>query len=150
MTDPKPQTTQINLSRKVFTDKSTIGELYVSGVFFCHTLELSCRRGDEKGLRAIPAGTYRLNLDPSPKYGKLMWEIFGVPGRSGILIHPANRPEELDGCIAPGVYDPNLPDWVYSSTATYRRLCERLNEFKNQQLWISLVGGLRSEPESLT
>lgn len=139
----------IVLKRHIYTDKSTIGTLYLDGCAFCDTLELSCRRGDEKGLLAIKPGKYLIKPDPSPRYGKMMWEIFGVPKadgkgfRTGILIHPANKPEQLDGCIAPGVYSPKFPNWISMSRVTYGRLVERLNALQNrfQELYISIDGG---------
>lgn len=49
----------------------------------------------------IPAGTYQVVLKPFPKHGKC-YEVCDVPGRTAILIHPANWTEQLLGCIALG------------------------------------------------
>lgn len=130
----------LTLNRKFFSDISTIGDLYLQGDFFSHTIELSCRRGDEKGLLAIPAGRYRVDILPSAKYGKLMPRLLNVPGREGILIHPANRAQELDGCIAPGVYNSASPDWVSSSRKTFENLFEKLSQIVGEK-FITITGG---------
>lgn len=50
----------------------------------------------------IPEGEYKLELF-SGTHWKDVIEVTAVPGRYSILIHPANRPIELAGCIAPGM-----------------------------------------------
>lgn len=49
----------------------------------------------------ITAGTYSCEWRESPKYG-WCYEVTNVPGRSHILIHPANWEHQLLGCIALG------------------------------------------------
>lgn len=49
----------------------------------------------------IPAGTYEVKKTPHPIHG-LCYEVQNVPGRSAILIHPANWFFQLLGCIALG------------------------------------------------
>lgn len=125
----------IPLHRQIFSPKSTIAKLIIPDEgAFCSTIELSTFVPDEKGLLAIRPGTYDLRLDPSPRFGKPMWEIFGVPRedghgfRSGLLFHSANAASELDGCVAPGRYAPNVPDWIGGSRETYDRLFKRFTE----------------------
>lgn len=59
----------------------------------------------------IPEGVYKLDPYVSPKFGKC-WIIHGGSvskfkdpsyTRYGILLHPANTVDELEGCIAPGM-----------------------------------------------
>jgi hypothetical protein len=50
----------------------------------------------------IPAGTYACTLSWSPRFGRPLYHIAPVPGRSGIRIHPANLVSQLQGCIALG------------------------------------------------
>ena len=50
----------------------------------------------------IPEGLYRCARITSPRFGET-FEVTGVPGRSHILFHAANRASELEGCIAPGM-----------------------------------------------
>ena len=66
----------------------------------CYTIELPWRN-NELNRSCIPEGTYVLKRRYSPKF---RWhiEVKDVPGRSYILIHPANHAaRELKGCIAP-------------------------------------------------
>lgn len=43
------------------------------------------------------------DIQVSPNYGDLRLMLNNVPGRSGIEVHSANTPDELLGCIAPGL-----------------------------------------------
>lgn len=131
-------------NRYIFTNRSTISNLYYRGDPFSQTIELSCRRGDEKGLLAIPAGRYQVVLTPSPRFKKIMPRLVNVPAREGILIHPANLAEELDGCIAPGVYDEKIPDFVGSSRATSEKLFALLLK-ETEPIFITITGGLKQE-----
>lgn len=66
----------------------------------CYTIELPWRN-NEVNRSCIPEGTYVLKRRYSTKF-RWHLEIKDVPGRSYILIHPANHAaRELKGCIAP-------------------------------------------------
>lgn len=88
----------------------TLGQLFVDQVKFCETLEDAVREVpgvpvDEwkvPGKTAIPAGTYRVTLAPSPRFKKMMIRLLDVPGFDGILIHGANTEGDVDGCIGVG------------------------------------------------
>lgn len=92
----------LRVIRKTFTDKSTIGDLYLGDDLFCVTLERSCRDTGEEPL-AIPAGRYEITLYDSPHFQRKLPLLNGVLGREYIEIHPANFPEQLKGCIAVGM-----------------------------------------------
>lgn len=69
----------------------------------------------------IPAGVYQSNWEPSPRLNRETYRLVAVPGRSGILIHPANFAEELLGCIALGWQRGELdgkPALLHSRAAT--------------------------------
>lgn len=133
------------LSRKIFTDKSTIGDLYFDNEFFCSTLELSCRRVNPHGHLAIPPGHYRVVLDYSPKFKRNMPRLINVPGREGILIHWANFPEDLEGCIGVGVHTPEMAaDFIGSSRKTFDQLYEKLQAREKEEIWIAVSGGFRA------
>jgi hypothetical protein len=51
---------------------------------------------------AIPAGTYLLDYNFSPHFGRKMPEVLGVPNFSGIRIHWGNDEYDTDGCILVG------------------------------------------------
>tara|TARA_R100000654_G_scaffold17445_2_gene36488 strand:+ start:1717 stop:2151 length:435 start_codon:yes stop_codon:yes gene_type:complete len=90
--------------RDQFTDKSTIGKLYVNGDFYGHTLELSWQ-DNKKNVSCIPKGVYDVskrhpNKSASYKYEHLLIE--NVPNRNYILFHIGNYPKDTNGCILLG------------------------------------------------
>ena len=105
---------KIKLIREVFTDKSTIGSLYLNDVFFCYTLEDKDRGLDQSqsvftiqakklfGITAIPYGKYPLIVNKSPKFGRLLPRLQGIKGFDGVLIHRGNSAEHSHGCILVG------------------------------------------------
>ena len=116
------------IKRLVFSEKSTIAELWTNGILFCNTLE-----NKDRGLHqwmslaeiasikvmketAIPRGYYHCKMTMSPRFGKIMPEILNVPGFSGARMHSGNKAEDTDGCPLFGDYNPKKPDWVSNST----------------------------------
>lgn len=92
----------------------TIGQLYVDGAYFCDTLE-DTDRGLHSGMSAdavkerkvsgrtaIPEGTYKVTVARSPRFGRDLPKLHGVPGFSGILIHAGNSHTDTSGCILVG------------------------------------------------
>lgn len=57
----------------------------------------------ESAEHKIAKGTYIINHCYSPTFDRNLW-LVNVPNRSGIRIHPANRGNELLGCIALGLF----------------------------------------------
>lgn len=47
---------------------------------------------------AIPAGRYRVTIDMSTRFKRMMLHILDVPGFDGIRIHSGNTAEDTDGC----------------------------------------------------
>lgn len=81
--------------RKRITDKDElISDWFINGNKLCVGLE--------NALKAIPAGSYVATRSYSPKFKDYYYELANVPNRKEILIHPANAPHELQGCLAPG------------------------------------------------
>lgn len=95
---------KLMLKRTIFTDRSTIGTLYIDGNFFCYTLEDVVRPVKIKKETAIPAGNYRLEVTYSPKYKRPMIEVMDIPGFKGIRIHSGNTRKDTEGCILLGKY----------------------------------------------
>lgn len=76
------------------------GVLWINGNPMFKTIELPWRQNAPR-VSCIPEGVYGLRKRFSRRFD-WHFEITGVPGRSAILIHPANNAEiELKGCIAP-------------------------------------------------
>jgi len=100
----------LELIRKEFTDKSTIGELYINGKFFCYTLEdkdrglcssdslLVIKAKKIFGETAIPYGTYEVKLTMSNKFKRLLPILLSVKGYEGVRIHRGNTAEHTHGC----------------------------------------------------
>lgn len=90
----------LTLVRTEATADRTLGQLLVNGEHFCHVLEDTLRPRGVKvaGVTAIPAGLYRVTLEKSPKFKRIMPTIKGVPNFEGVRIHGGNRPEDTEGC----------------------------------------------------
>jgi hypothetical protein len=114
------------LKRTIFTEISTIGELWIGDQFECYTLEDVVREPEVKIPKetAIPYGTYEVVLDWSDRHRCLMFHIIGVRGFEGIRFDIANKPEEIEGCIAVG--HTKGQDAVYHSTLALKILSEKL------------------------
>ena len=57
------------------------------------------------------------------------WEVCDVPGRTYIMMHPANWPDDVEGCIGPGREYKVLEgrNGVTRSRATFAQLMGRLD-----------------------
>ena len=114
----------IRVERRWPKAKYTIGRFYVDGKLICNSLE-----DTDRGLlssmslnyikikkvqdeTAIPKGTYEVDMSTvSPKfksrswakkYGGIVPRLKGVPGFSGVLIHPGTDQNSTSGCIIVG------------------------------------------------
>ena len=86
--------------KRTYHTKGTNGDMYIDGVFICHCIELPWL-DNQKQRSCIPEGSYVMQKRYSRRFGRHLW-VQDVPGRSMILIHPANHAlKELRGCIAP-------------------------------------------------
>ena len=83
----------------------TIGEMFINGEFKCYTLEDVVRPDGEKiyGETAIPAGSYRVTITHSNRFGRDLPLVNDVPNFSGIRIHPGNTAADTHGCILVGL-----------------------------------------------
>jgi hypothetical protein len=67
---------------------------------------LCIERGDrdnQRNVSNVPAGTYPLILEYSPRFNQNLYELKNVPNRSECKIHSSNHWHQLNGCIAPGL-----------------------------------------------
>jgi hypothetical protein len=90
---------ELILTRTYFPE-GTQGILEWNGKLICYTIELPWLN-NQRRVSCVPEGEYILQKRYSKKFG---WHLHlkNVPGRSLILIHPANNAKkELLGCIAP-------------------------------------------------
>jgi hypothetical protein len=134
----KPMT-EIMLKRLFDNQWCTIGSLSLPG-FMCSTIELPKSSSNGSAIR-IPAGRYSMRLFMSPRWGKEVPLLVGVPGRSLIEIHPSNyaiRPSDgrclLEGCIAPGTNPSSVS--VDDSTHTWNDLMKHIDW--TGEVWITI------------
>ena len=128
---------KLTLNRKFRGSTYTIGDLSINGKFFCNTIEDTVRKlpavcpntpngcsstCKEKiyARTAIPAGTYKVTLQYSPKYKKKMPYLHDVPHFLGILIHSGNTEVDSAGCIIVG--NNVVKGKVLESRATFQKL----------------------------
>ena len=94
---------KLMLIRDSFSSVSTDGILFADGLALCNTLEPAIGKKVKYGKGCcIAPGIYSVDFHYSPKFGKYMLTLCGVRGRSGILIHSGNTPEDSAGCILVG------------------------------------------------
>lgn len=96
---------ELALKRRWLTAASTVGELFIDGVFECFVLEDRFRPAPEakvKGATCIPLGRYRVEISHSPKFNRDLPLLLDVPGFTGVRIHPGNTPADTEGCLLPG------------------------------------------------
>jgi hypothetical protein len=93
---------QLKLVREQYRPGSTIGRMFVDGALECFTLEDGIRTNKVHGETAIPAGTYRVTVEDSPRFKRKYPRLHGVPNFEGVLIHPGNAPADTLGCILVG------------------------------------------------
>ena len=127
----------ITVRRKMFTDKSTIGELSIDGKNFCYTLEDTDRLLENKakvkipGQSAIPRGKYHVQITFSQRFGKYLPILLDVPDFAGVRIHPGNKAEDTEGCILVG--DSFDVDCIYNSRITFNRLFDLIETQLNHK-----------------
>jgi len=102
----KPILSNINLLiiRDTFSEKSTIGKLFINGELFCDTLELPYIN-NERSISCIPAGRYKVRLRTARESATrdyLHLLIQDVPDRDYILFHRGNSAKDTRGCILVG------------------------------------------------
>ena len=98
---------RLHLQRKIFTDRTTIGDLSIDGVFFCHTLEDKDRKLESGGKKipertAVPRGTYLVEITFSNRFKKYLPELKAVPQFTGVRIHAGNNETNTEGCLLVG------------------------------------------------
>ena len=132
----------IQVIRETFTDKSTIGKMYIGGRFFCYTLEDVDRDknkdgdlndiGEQKvyGQTAIPKGVYPVTLTMSNRFKIVMPLLNNVPGFEGIRIHNGNSSEDTHGCLLVG--ESKGKDFIGGSKMAFAKLMDILTKTKEK------------------
>ena len=107
--DIKPNTevkvVNLLIIRETFTDKSTIGNLYLDGEWLCDTLELPWK-DNQRSISCIPDGQYKVRLRTARESATrdyLHLLIQDVPNRDYILVHIGNKSSDSRGCVLVGI-----------------------------------------------
>lgn len=137
---------EITVKRTFKGTSYTIGKLYIDGQYFSDTIEDAVRnlpavcpdtpKGRSCGCKekvyartAIPAGTYRVTMEHSPRFKRNLPYLHDVPHFLGILIHSGNTDADSAGCIIVGRN--TVKGKVLESRATLDRLIARIEEEKD-------------------
>ena len=88
----------LRLQRQPSVESRTHGDLTVDGEWECFTLEDCVRAEKIHGKTAIPAGTYAITLENSPRFGPDTLTVNNVDGFTGVRIHAGNSEKDTEGC----------------------------------------------------
>lgn len=119
---------KIQIKRLHKTDNSTIGELTIDGKFECYTLEDVEREVKIKSETAIPKGTYKVIINQSNRFKRLLPLLLEVKGYEGIRIHSGNSNHDTEGCILVG--RTRSADFIGQSRKAFESLFKKMQESK--------------------
>ena len=112
--------------RDEFTDKSTMGNLYLNGEWLCDTLELPYL-DNQRSISCIPAGEYKVRLrtaEESATRDYLHLLVEDVKDRTYILFHRGNSDKDTRGCVLVGIG--REQDFVKNSTLAMSLLMKEI------------------------
>lgn len=129
---------KLELVRHYLGENYTIGKLSIDSKYFCDTLEDAVRPIKIYGKTAIPFGTYKIILNESPRFGRVLPRLLNVPKFDGVLIHRGNTAEDTAGCILVG--ENRVKGKVINSTPYEIELVKRMREavLKNETIEINI------------
>lgn len=135
----------IRVEREEFTNKSTIGRLFIDGVFQCFTLEDVVRPVKIKGMTAIAAGMYEVVVSFSARFQRALPLLLNVPNFDGVRIHTGNTDADTEGCLLVG--QSKSKDFVGASRAAFAPLFARIQAaLPREKVFIEIVDGARASP----
>jgi hypothetical protein len=111
------------------TSEYTIGCLFINDKFFCNTLEDPIREIKVQDDTAIWAGTYKVILDLSDRFKRIMPHILDVSEFTGVRIHNGRTTKHTSGCILVGDYDER--GTIINSKQRFEYLMKILRKAKN-------------------
>ena len=126
---------KIQIKRLHKTENSTIGEMTIDGKFECYTLEDKERDVKIKSETAIPKGTYKVIINQSNRFKRLMPLLLNVPNFEGVRIHTGNSNHDTEGCILVG--QSRSVDYITKSRKAYEILFAKMKLAKEITLTIS-------------
>lgn len=120
---------KITVKRLHRTELSTIGELSIDGKFECYTLEDKERDVKIKSETAIPKGEYKVIINQSNRFKRLLPLLLNVKNFEGVRIHPGNTNHDTEGCILVGTT--RSKDFIGSSRIAFQRLFKKMQLAKD-------------------
>ena len=127
---------RIEVKRLHKTQNSTIGELTIDGKFECYTLEDTEREFVKiKGETAISKGTYKVIINESNRFKRLLPLLIGVPNFEGVRIHAGNSNHDTEGCILVG--QNRSVDYITKSRKAFDSLFKKMQKAKDITITIS-------------
>jgi hypothetical protein len=135
---------RLKLDRSEYGENSTVGDLYIEGVWEAATLEDYVREGPKvPGETAIPTGEYEVLLTHSPRFKRVLPLLVDVPGFDGVRIHPGNTHNDTEGCLLVGenlIRHDGVP-FLTKSRAAFDRLYDKLRAAaaRGERLWIEVI-----------
>lgn len=92
------------LTRLQLDKDVTLGALDLDGEFQCWTCEDTVRPPGVKVpcQTAIPFGRYKVIVNQSTRFNRLLPLLLDVPNFAGVRIHPGNTAANTEGCILVG------------------------------------------------
>jgi hypothetical protein len=107
----------------------------VDGKWECYTLEDKEREIKIKSETAIPKGTYKVIINQSNRFKKLLPLLLNVPNFEGVRIHPGNSNHDTEGCILVG--RTRSKDFIGQSRKAFESLFAKMKLAKEITLIIS-------------
>lgn len=106
---------ETKLIRVAAGKNSTLGHLYINGLFGCYILEDAIRDRKIPEQTAIPAGEYTMGVNTTAgmnarygnRYARMhqgMVEVRGIPNFSLVFFHIGNYHTDTAGCLLTGSY----------------------------------------------
>ena len=126
---------KIEVKRLHRTSNSTIGELTIDGKFECYTLEDIERDVKIKGETAIAKGTYKVIINQSNRFKRLLPLLINVPNFEGVRIHAGNSNHDTEGCILVG--QNRSTDYITKSRKAFDSLFKKMQNAKDITITIS-------------
>lgn len=130
---------KLELKRTYFGEDYTIGKLYINDEYFCDTLEDKVRPDGVKvyGETAIPSGKYKVIMNMSNRFKKIMPLLLNVPNFEGIRIHSGNTDVDTHGCLLLG------KNTIKGKVTDSKNTCSRFYALlaialKSEECWITI------------
>jgi hypothetical protein len=125
---------KIDIKRLHKCKHSVIGELTIDGLWECYTLEDLERDVKIKGETAIPKGTYKVIINQSNRFKRLLPLLLNIPEFEGVRIHSGNTNHDTEGCILVG--RTRTDDFIGQSRKAFDKLFEKMKKAKEITLTI--------------